>query len=130
MNLVAQAIEYLGDTLEILSKPSAWTEFIIKLPVSLSITYTLVFRIGTYTLAIPTSTVVSIDRQEHEVTNDRESLYDIRKLLGITNEKEQPDKISFGFSHFADSCFYCQRCCGKQNDGFSSIIVCSAEVPF
>ena len=93
MNLVAQAIEYLGGTLEILSKPSEWTEFIIKLPVSLSIIYTLVFRIGTYTLAIPTSTMMSIDRQEREVTNDRENLYDIRELLGITNKKESTSYI-------------------------------------
>jgi len=53
----------------------------------------LVFRIGTYTLAIPTSTMMSIDRQEREVTNDRENLYDIRELLGITNKKESTSYI-------------------------------------
>jgi two-component system chemotaxis sensor kinase CheA len=88
MNLVAQAIEYLGGTLEILSKPYEWTEFIIKLPVSLSIIHTLIFRIGMYTLAIPASTVASIERQDQVEANRREALYGIRALLGITDEKE------------------------------------------
>ena len=84
-NVVAQAIEYLGGSMTIHSEPSKGTTFIIKLPVSLSIIYTITFKIGNYTLSIPTSNVESVDRMEHISPEDSNSFYDLRGLLGIDN---------------------------------------------
>jgi two-component system chemotaxis sensor kinase CheA len=82
MNVVAQAIEYLGGTLTINSEPKKGTEFTIKLPVSLSVIYAITFRIGDYTLSIPTSNVETIDQIE-SVPSDRDSTYNLKRLLGI-----------------------------------------------
>lgn len=92
MNIVAQAIEYLGGTMKISSRPSHGTEFIIKLPIFLSITYSITFRIGKFTLSIPTSHVESIDRKEHISPDDSNSFYDLRGLLGV--EKNPPGLIN------------------------------------
>jgi len=78
MNVVAQAIEYLGGSMTIYSEPSKRTEFIIKLPVSLSIIYTITFKIGKYTISIPTSNIESIDRMEYISPEDSNSFYDLR----------------------------------------------------
>jgi len=87
MNVVAQAIEYLGGSMTICSEPSKRTEFIIKLPVSLSIIYTITFKIGKYTISIPTSNVESIDRMEYISPEDSNSFYDLRGLLGVNNNE-------------------------------------------
>ena len=84
MNVVAQAINYLGGSMTISSEPSKWTEFIIKLPVSLSVIYAITFKIGKYTLSIPTLNVESI-RREHISPGDINSFYDLRGLLGVDN---------------------------------------------
>ncbi|MFH1931558.1 MAG: ATP-binding protein [Pseudomonadota bacterium] len=86
MNVVAQAIEYLGGTMTITSEPSKGTEFIIKLPVSLSVIYAITFKIGKYTLSIPTSNVKSIDRNEHVSPEEISSLYDLSGLLNVDNK--------------------------------------------
>jgi len=88
MNVVAQAIEYLGGTMTINSEPKKGTEFIIKLPVSLSVIYAITFRMGDYTLSIPTSNVVSIGQIE-SVSDDSDSYYDLKGLLGIKDSKEK-----------------------------------------
>ncbi|MBU4427158.1 MAG: Hpt domain-containing protein [Proteobacteria bacterium] len=86
MNVVAQAIEYLGGSMTITSEPSKGTEFIIKLPVSLSVIYAITFKIGKYTLSIPTSNVKSIDRNEHVSPEEISSLYDLSGLLNVNNK--------------------------------------------
>ena len=82
MNVVAQAIEYLGGTMTIHSEPAKRTEFTIRLPVSLSIIDTITFMVGDYTLSIPTSNVVSIDQGKDGVSDDGASFYDLRRVLG------------------------------------------------
>lgn len=83
MNVASQTIEYMGGSMAIRSEPSKGTEFIIKLPLSLSIIYAITFKIGNYTLSIPTSNVESIRRTEHISPEDRGSFYDLRGLLGV-----------------------------------------------
>ena len=87
MNVVAQAIEYLGGNMTINSEPKEGTEFTIKLPVSLSVIYAVTFRMGEYTLSIPTSNVVSIDRIG-SVSQGSDSTYDLKGLLGIQDNEE------------------------------------------
>lgn len=84
MNVVAQAIAFLGGTFKIRSEPSKGTAFILRLPVSLSIIHAITFKIGEYTLSIPTSYVESIDREE-EISTDGEHFYDLRGLLGVNS---------------------------------------------
>jgi len=86
MNVVAQAIEYLGGTMTIDSAPEKGTEFTIKLPVSLSVVYTINFRLGEYTLSIPTSNVVSIDRRETIPPDGMDSYYGLKGLLGVKDD--------------------------------------------
>jgi two-component system, chemotaxis family, sensor kinase CheA len=86
MNVVAQAIEYLGGTITIDSVPEKGTEFTVKLPVSLSVVYAINFRLGKYNLSIPTSNVVSIDRREPIFPEDMDFYYDFRGLLGIKDD--------------------------------------------
>jgi two-component system chemotaxis sensor kinase CheA len=83
MNVVAQAIEYLGGLMTIDSVPEKGTEFTIKLPLSLSVIYTINFKLGEYTLSIPTPHVISIDRRESGFPDDGDSFYDLRGLLGV-----------------------------------------------
>ena len=82
MSVVAQAIEYLGGSMTIHSEKSRGTEFIIKLPLSLSILYAVTFYVGDYALSIPTSNVESIERRDRISPQERKSLYDLRALLG------------------------------------------------
>lgn len=92
MNVVAQAIEYLGGSMTTNSEPSKGTEFIIKLPVSLSVIYAITFKVGKYTLSIPTSNVKSVDRREDISPEEINSLSDFSGLLGVDKKEE--------FSHF------------------------------
>jgi len=84
MNVVAQAIEYLGGSMTIHSAPSKGTELLLKLPVSLSIMHSVTFKVGKYTLSIPTSDVESIDRGGPISPYESEPLYDLRGLLGVS----------------------------------------------
>lgn len=83
MNLVAQAIEYLGGNMTIHSEQKKGTEFIIKLPVSLSIIYAITFRVGDYTVSIPTSNVLSIDKRDLSSLDEENSFYDLMGLFGV-----------------------------------------------
>ncbi|MBU4036475.1 MAG: hypothetical protein KKA35_08610, partial [Proteobacteria bacterium] len=88
MNVVAQSIDYLGGSLSISSDSGKGTEFIIKLPLSLSIIYAIAFSIGKHTLAIPTLHVKSISNIDIFSDNDRKSYYDIKKVLGVAENKK------------------------------------------
>lgn len=83
MHVVAQAIEYLGGTMTIRSEPSRGTELMIKLPVTLSVMHAVIFRVGEYTLSIPTSSVTSIDRKKHIPPYKSGSFYDLRVIFGL-----------------------------------------------
>ncbi len=87
MRVVAQSVDYLGGALTISSKEDIGTEFSIKLPLSLSIIYAIIFSVGRYTLAIPTLNINSIDRIDLSSAENPESYYDTRKLMGIAGEK-------------------------------------------
>ena len=87
MNVAGQAIDYLGGSMTIRSEPSKGTEFIIKLPVSLAVIYAITFKIGKYTLSIPTSNVESIDKKENISPEKGSSFYDLRRLLGINDNE-------------------------------------------
>lgn len=92
MNVVAQSIDYLGGSLFISSDSGKGTEFTIKLPLSLSIIYAIVFSIGKYTLAIPTLHVESISNIDTS-SKDRNSYYDIKKFLGVVDNKKSSYSI-------------------------------------
>jgi two-component system chemotaxis sensor kinase CheA len=85
MDVVLKTIEYLGGSMTICSEPTKGTEFTMKLPVYLSVICAITFKMGEYTLSIPTSNVESIDSREHILPEDSTSFYDLRSLLGINN---------------------------------------------
>lgn len=87
MSVVAQTVDYLGGALTISSEEEKGTEFSIKLPLSLSIIYAIIFSAGKYTLAIPTLNINSIDRIDLSSAENPESFYDMRKILGVACEK-------------------------------------------
>lgn len=93
MNVVAQAIEYLGGSLSIHSEPSKGAEFRIKLPVSLSIIYAVTFRLGDYTLSIPTSYVASINQIKSAYSDNSHPFYDLKTLLGVGDNGKRPFHI-------------------------------------
>lgn len=92
MNVVAQAIEYLGGIMSIHSEPKKGTEFIIKLPVSLSVIYAITFQMGDYILSIPTSNVVSIDQIETSAENGK-SYYNLGGFLGLPDSGGKPSHV-------------------------------------
>ncbi|MDQ1333378.1 MAG: Histidine kinase [Thermodesulfobacteriota bacterium] len=83
MDVIAKAIQYLSGSLAIQSEPLEGTQFVIKLPLSLSIVYAIVFKIGPYTLSVPTSHVASIERAEATSAEQGGDLYDLWDRLGI-----------------------------------------------
>ena len=92
MNVVAQAIEYLGGNMTIRSAASEGTEFAIKLPVSLSVIYAITFLICDHILSIPTSNVISIDRKV-QLDPDEYSYYDLQGFLGIQGPESGPFNV-------------------------------------
>jgi two-component system chemotaxis sensor kinase CheA len=87
MSVVAQSVDYLGGSLTISSKEDTGTEFSVKLPLSLSIIYAIIFSVGKYIMAIPTLSINSIDRIDLSFAENPELYYDTRKLMGVTGEK-------------------------------------------
>jgi len=83
MDVIARAVEYLGGSIAIDSEPSKGTRFVIRLPLSLSIVYAIVFRLGPYTLSVPTAHVASIERRQAASSQPEEALYDLADRLGI-----------------------------------------------
>ena len=86
MNVIAQAIEYLGGTMKIHSEPSRGTRFVISLPLSLSIIYAVLFRLGKYVLAIPTSHVHTIENMGSEPSREISQFCDLGSLLRVDDE--------------------------------------------
>ena len=83
MNVIAQSIEYMGGTMKIHSEPSKGTQFVISLPLSLSIIYAVLFKLGKYVLAVPTSQVEGIEKVNLESSDEATQLCDLRSLLRI-----------------------------------------------
>jgi len=92
MDVVAKAIEYLNGSMTIHSEPSKGTEFSIRLPLSLSIVYAIVFELGPHTLSVPTSHVASIERIQAASTPGG-TLYDLGGRLGIDSGTRNPTHI-------------------------------------
>lgn len=93
MNVVAQAIEYLNGSMSIRSQASEGTRFIIELPLSLSLVYAITFKLGRYTLSVPTTQVHGIkgaDSAEAEASGDTRS---IRTLLGIAEDDQDASHV-------------------------------------
>ncbi|MBW1783053.1 MAG: Hpt domain-containing protein [Deltaproteobacteria bacterium] len=93
MNVIARAIEYLSGSMTIHSEPSKGTQFVIRLPLSLSIVYAIVFTLGPYTLSVPTSHVESIERTETTSSAKSGALYDLEERLGINVHRRTPTHI-------------------------------------
>lgn len=83
MSVVSQAIEYLGGSMSIRSQPSRGTEFIMELPLLLSVIYAVSFTIGKYFFSIPTVYVASIEKWEAPLPEDKSTFCDLRPLLGL-----------------------------------------------
>ena len=81
MNVIAQAIGYLGGAMKVHSEPLKGTQFVITLPLSLSIIYAVLFRLGKYTLAIPTSYVEAIENRGSDLSDNGGPVCDLRGLL-------------------------------------------------
>ena len=73
--------------MEIHSEPSKGTQFVIRLPLSLSIIYAVLFRLGKYVLAIPTSQVEGIEKADFKPLDEDAQLCDLRSLLRIDPDK-------------------------------------------
>jgi len=93
MNVIASSIEYLSGSMTIHSEPLEGTKFVFRLPLSLSILYAIVFRIGPYTLSVPTSHVVSIERLKTAAPEQGGALYDLGDRLGIHPNTRNPTHI-------------------------------------
>lgn len=93
MNVIASSIEYLSGSMTIHSEPLEGTRFVFRLPLSLSILYAIVFRIGPYTLSVPTSHVASIERLKTEALEQGGELYDLGDRLGIHPNTRNPTHI-------------------------------------
>ncbi|MFH1955092.1 MAG: ATP-binding protein [Pseudomonadota bacterium] len=93
MNVIARAIGYLSGSMTIRSEISKGTQFTIKLPLSLSIVYAIVFKLGGYALSVPTSHVESIERPGAILPEERESFYDLKSFLKIDTKGKMPSHI-------------------------------------
>jgi two-component system chemotaxis sensor kinase CheA len=93
MDVIAKAIEYLSGSMTIQSEPGKGTAFVIKLPLSLSIVYAIVFRLGAYTLSVPTSYVASIEKIEPTSGKPTGALYDLARRLRIHPDTTNPTHI-------------------------------------
>lgn len=72
MDVVDSEIKQLGGTLEIASQPGKGSSFIIRLPMTLSISRVLLITVGGVTYAIPLLNITGIMRISHD---EREKLY-------------------------------------------------------
>jgi len=93
MSVVSQAIEYLGGSMSIRSQPSKGTEFIIRLPLVLSVIYAVLFKTGPYSLCIPTSHVEAIEQRESAPPGGSSSFYDLRALLGVKDNGRESFRV-------------------------------------
>ena len=93
MNVISSAIEYLGGAMTIHSEPSKGTQFVINLPLSLSIVYAIVFKLGKHTLSVPTSSVESIEKGGEDFPEEKDLFYDLAGSLKIDTDGERPSHI-------------------------------------
>lgn len=93
MNVVARAIESLNGSMSIRSRESEATQFIFHLPLSLSLVYAVTFRVGPYTLSVPTAHVQSIKGVTSAQPAPVESSDGIRKLLAIEEGLQEASHI-------------------------------------
>ncbi len=93
MNVIARAIDYLSGSMTIHSESSKGTGFVIRLPLSLSIVYAIVFTLGPYTLSVPTSHVELIERKEATSSEQIKVFYDLGDRLGLDGLKRMPTHI-------------------------------------
>ena len=93
MTVVAQAIEYLSGTLSIASVPQKGATFTIRLPVSLSVIYAVVFKVGPFLLAIPTSALESVAYQTEKTCALPKSCLNLRELLSVNQPLDEPMHI-------------------------------------
>ena len=93
MDVVARAIGYLNGSMSIHSEPLKGTQFVMRLPLSLSIVYAIVCKLGEYTLSIPTSNVVSIERTEATSSEQSGTFCDLGDRVGIDAHTTKPTHI-------------------------------------
>ncbi|MBI5590026.1 MAG: Hpt domain-containing protein [Deltaproteobacteria bacterium] len=93
MNVVAQAVEYLSGKLSIASVPQKGATFTIQLPVSLSVIYAVVFKVGPFLLAIPTSALESVAHQAEKTSVLPEFCLNLRKLFCVNQPLDEPMHI-------------------------------------
>jgi two-component system chemotaxis sensor kinase CheA len=96
MSVVSQAIEHIGGSLNIHSKKNEGTRFVITMPLSLSIIYAITFKIGSFTLSIPTSEVASI-RGVADITRE-----EMERTIDLKGYLEPGGKLSTSFYHFIE----------------------------
>ena len=83
MSVVAQAIGYLGGSMNIFSKPGEGTEFHIRLPLSMSVVQAITFTVDKFTLSIPTHQVAAIDRFSNLGPEQSARVIHLGRLLGL-----------------------------------------------
>lgn len=93
MNVVAQAVEYLSGKLSIASVPQKGATFTIQLPVSLSVIYAVVFKVGLFLLAVPTSALESVAHQAEKTRDLPEFCLNLRELFGVDQPPDEPMHI-------------------------------------
>jgi two-component system, chemotaxis family, sensor kinase CheA len=93
MDVIDRAVEYLSGSMTIQSEPLKGTTFIITLPLFLSIIYAIVFRIGDYTLSVPTSHVATIEPASQDPSQRGGVSYDLGARLGIDSRAKRPSHV-------------------------------------
>lgn len=93
MTVVSRAVEYLGGSIAVRSRPGSGAQFIMELPLSLSLVYAVVFSVGKYTLAIPTSCVEAIQGVHSLTPEEKADLYDLRGLLALEPDGQSASHI-------------------------------------
>ncbi|MCF8119726.1 MAG: Hpt domain-containing protein [Deltaproteobacteria bacterium] len=103
MSVVAQAVENLNGSMSIRSPAFEGAQFVFRLPLLLSLVYAVTFRLGPYTLSIPTAHVQSIKGVTPADVGSMESLWDMWKRLGIEGEfKTASHVIELGYGGAAE----------------------------
>ena len=92
MSVVAQAVEHMGGSLQIRSEMGKGSEFVVSMPLSLSIIHAITFKIGKYTLSIPTSAVAAIRRTAEAAEEEIERAVNLKRYL---DPSKTPDSVFF-----------------------------------
>jgi two-component system, chemotaxis family, sensor kinase CheA len=93
MDVIARAVHYLNGSIAVQSQPLEGTTFTLTLPLSLAIVYGIVFRIGAYTLAVPTSHVAAIEEITEDPPRGPGDLFDMGARLEIDPDARRPTRI-------------------------------------